>query len=67
LLPESQTRLSETGNTSISEPPIKDDSEISQGRERDKLLQNSTPDVFVTESRNDDYFVLQETDDMDLK
>jgi hypothetical protein len=23
--------------------------------------------VFVTERRNDDYFVLQETDDMDLK
>jgi hypothetical protein len=67
LLPESQARLSETGNTSMSEQPVKDDSEMSQGRERDKLLEDSTPDAFVTERRNDDYFVLQETDDMDLK
>jgi hypothetical protein len=67
LLQESQARLSETGNTSMSEQPVKDECELSQGTERDKLLQDSTPDVFVTERRNDDYFVLQETDDMDLK
>jgi hypothetical protein len=71
LLLESQAYLSETGKMSMSvvpeEPPLKDDNELSEGTERKKLLENSRPDVSVTESGNDDYFVLQKTDDMDLK
>jgi hypothetical protein len=71
LLLESQANLSETGKTSMSvvpeEPPLQDDNELSEGTEHDKLLENSRPNVSVTESGNDDYFVLQKTDDMDLK